>query len=205
MKKHGWILGWFPLLALAIYYQCSSLVTSSPVIVTDAPAPTPAVKSVGQSFQEKRAEYRKAQDQETKDKIAQIDLRFEKLKQETAELAKTLTPSRQSYLVDATLKVREPRYRSLLDPWHLDPSTTTQVFQVIRERDTELQALRAKFLSNALPDVYAYQAQLKAASDQAKQTLTALLGKNRTVALSKLETEMNPSLASRGVSREVME
>ena len=194
MKKIGWIFGWLPLIGIAIYYYNSPPNPTGGV--KDSHVSTPTTNKVGPTTQQKWAEYKRAQNEETKQKIDQTDLNFQKLKENIAELAMDLTPSVQSKLVDATLKAREPRYRSLLDSWNIDPSTTNQVFQVIRERDAELQALRADFFRNGASSLSDYQGKLRDASDKAKKTLVGVLGQNRTAALGKLEAQMAPALAS---------
>lgn len=120
-----------------------------------------------------------------------------KINESMARMAKTMTPKRQSQLIDRLMLDREPRYRALFESWHLDSTTADEALTIVREGEAlkfnALQELNQQGTSGR----QAFGETLTVGREFVDIQLGLLLGEERFQEFSRLEAEMERDMHER--------
>lgn len=190
MNKAPWVVALLPLAVIALYY-----VSNRTPEVTQPARTGSAASNSGQNG---------VIDQRIQKKLIMRDNGLEgELRKQTGDglkenaeaamlaVANAATPANQKKNVEAEMRAREPRYRSLFDSWGIDQSKAREVLSMIGEREKRISDLRLKMFKKGIDQASAVQKEIDSERSLVDTELVILLGPERFVQFAKIDAELN--------------
>jgi len=130
--------------------------------------------------------------------ITQSKDRLIEAQERSARTAEYFTPEVQQKMVDNKMRAREPHYRSLFNSWAIAKETIDRALDIIKDRESELMAHQWEFVQNGRNRSRVdYEKETLITGSIAEVQLVDLLGQDRFVELSRLESQIKSEAISR--------